>query len=97
MKLIWSDIALARIDSIHDYIRVDQPAAATRVVKRLQQAGGMIAEFPQSGRPLRRKGAFIYAVPKTSYLIVYKHAPDTITIATILHGSENWWKQFPLR
>jgi len=97
MKLVWSDIALARINGIYDYIQAEQPAAATRVVKRLQQAGEMIAKFPQSGRPLRRKSAFIYAVPKTRYLIVYKQDSDTITIATVLHGSENWWKQFPLR
>ena len=49
MKVYWTDTAEEHLDAIHDYIALDSPAYAKRMVDRLTRRSMQIADFPLSG------------------------------------------------
>jgi len=59
-RLIWTEPALADLEAIADYIAVDHPAAASRLVRRVFESVERLERFPSSGkRPLE--------MPRASY------------------------------
>jgi toxin ParE1/3/4 len=48
-QLIWTEPALSDLDAIADYIALDNPEAARRVVARVFHHVEQLAEFPESG------------------------------------------------
>jgi len=48
-RLIWTEPALADLDSIADYIALDKPDAATRYVRQVFSAVERLVRFPKSG------------------------------------------------
>lgn len=48
-RLIWTEPALADLESIADYIALDKPDAATRYVKQVFTAVERLVRFPKSG------------------------------------------------
>jgi toxin ParE1/3/4 len=50
MKLVWSEPALADIESIRDYIRRDSEFYAGRFVNRIIEAVETFVELPARGR-----------------------------------------------
>ena len=48
-EIVWSEPALADLDAIADYIALENPAAASALVKRVFVHVGQLAEHPQSG------------------------------------------------
>jgi addiction module RelE/StbE family toxin len=47
--VIWSDPALADLDAIADYIALENPAAASALVKRIYNHVAQLADHPESG------------------------------------------------
>jgi toxin ParE1/3/4 len=59
-RLIWTEPALADLEAIADYIALDNPAAASRLVQRVFESAERLERFPSSGkRPTE--------IPRTSY------------------------------
>lgn len=48
--VIWTEPALQDLDAIAEYIALDNPGAAGRLVKEVFSKIRRLAEFPQSGR-----------------------------------------------
>jgi len=60
-EIIWSDPALSDLDAIADYIALEDPAAASGLVKRVFAHVEQLADHPESGsRPqeLGRKSRY---------------------------------------
>lgn len=56
-EISWSEPALTDLDAIADYIALEDPAAASALVKRIITYVGQLADHPASGsrpRELRR-------------------------------------------
>ena len=56
-EIIWTEPALSDLDAIADYIALDKPEAARRLVQRVFEHVEQLATHPQSGsvpRELRR-------------------------------------------
>lgn len=49
VELIWTEPALSDLDAIADYIALDKPEAARRLVQRIFQHVEQLADFPESG------------------------------------------------
>ncbi|WP_337881282.1 type II toxin-antitoxin system RelE/ParE family toxin [Rheinheimera sp.] len=49
-EVIWTEPALQELDAIADYIALDNPAAASGLVKDVFDKTGRLEHFPQSGR-----------------------------------------------
>ena len=56
-QVIWAETALQDLDAIADYIALDDPNAATRLVRKVFEKVDQLMEFPETGtgpRELKR-------------------------------------------
>lgn len=49
-EVIWTESALQELDAIAEYIALDNPAAASDLVKEVFGKTGRLENFPKSGR-----------------------------------------------
>ena len=56
VEIVWSDPALSDLDAVADYIALENPIAASELVKRIINHVGQLADLPESGsRPQELK------------------------------------------
>ena len=48
-QVTWTDSALSDLEAIADYIALDDPNAASRLVKKVFTRVGQLVRFPESG------------------------------------------------
>jgi len=85
MKLRYKARALRHIEAIHEYIAKHDPAAAARVVRRIEHSIGRLVAFPLSGRPGEVAGTRILVVPGLPYVVIYRVREDEVDIIAVLH------------
>ena len=68
-----------------DYIANDNPAAAKRVVQRIEESIGRLLIIPMSDRPGTAKGTRLLAVPRLPYIVVHQVRGETVDILAVLH------------
>ena len=49
-EVVWTEPALQGLDAIAEYIALDSPAAASRLVQEVFNKTKRLGDFPQSGR-----------------------------------------------
>ena len=49
-RLIWTEPALSDLEAVADYIALDNPAAASHLVKRVFESVDRLERFPNSGK-----------------------------------------------
>ncbi len=91
MKVEWSDVAIADLRAVRDYIAKDSRFYAARFVDRLLEATAVLAEFPAIGRlvPEAQPRTDIRELIFRSYRVVYLHRAGTVFILTVVHGSRD--------
>jgi plasmid stabilization system protein ParE len=88
-QLIWTDPALNDLDAIADYIAVDNPTAASRLVQRVIRAVERLSEFPESGSRPRELSALRYrqvVVPPCR--VFYRFDGTRVFILYIIRGEQ---------
>jgi toxin ParE1/3/4 len=85
LKLLFKKRALAHLKQIHAYIAKDNPAAARRVVKRIEEVTGRLSFMPMSGRPGVVKGTRLLVVPDLPYIVVYRIRAENVEVLAVLH------------
>ncbi len=86
MKIIWSPLAITRVNEIVDYIAEDSPEAARKWVDEIFNKIERIEKFPLSGRLLPeidRKD--IREILFGNYRIIYRILTYEISILTVRH------------
>lgn len=86
MKIKWVRLALDDLDEIGKFIARDNPAAASRVLKRIWDAAYMLADQPHAGRAGRVPGTRELAVAGTPFIIPYRVIEDMVQIPRVLHA-----------
>lgn len=81
--------AVADLTDLIDYIAQDSPAAALRLIERIEKACAMVGDNPLLGpaRPEIAPEARAWVVGK--YLILYRGLPDGAEIVRVVHGARN--------
>ncbi len=89
MKIVWSPLALQRVNEIADYIAADTLEAAQRWVVDLFNAVANLQSFPLLGRvvPETRRDN-IRELLHGKYRIVYRVRARSIAILTVRHGRQ---------
>lgn len=88
MKIVWSPLALARVEDIAQYIAEDKPAAAVKWVDELFATVERLADFPESGRVVPEVGAHrIREVMLGAYRVIYS-VKDQVEILTVRHSNQ---------
>lgn len=83
MKIVWSPLALERVEDIAQYIAEDKPAAAAKWVDELFSTVERLADFTESGRIVPEVGAQrIREVIFGAYRVIYsvKEQVDILTV-----------------
>ena len=85
MRIRWTLPAVNQFQNIFEYIAAGNPAAATRMVRRIRNSIDQTARLPNAGRIGRVAGTREVVVPGTSYAVADKILEDMIQILAILH------------
>ncbi|MHB1701540.1 MAG: type II toxin-antitoxin system RelE/ParE family toxin [Acidobacteriaceae bacterium] len=90
MKARWTEPALQHLHEAYDYVRLDKPDAAARLMDRIEAAVGQLRMFPQMGAPSARPKARQFAVSGTPFIVLYRVADNVLEILAVFHGAQNW-------
>ena len=94
MRLRWTRLADADLESIEQYIGQDSPAAAVRVVLELiEQTETLLPRHPAIGRPGRVLGTRELVIGHLPYIIAYRIRDKDVEILRVLHTSRAWPEQ----
>lgn len=87
MKVRYNRRALGQLEEIFTYISRDDPAAAARVVRRVEALVLLLGRYPAIGRPTDKEGVRAMSVRPYPYVIFYKvlEERDEIRILRVRH------------
>ena len=89
MRIVWSPLALERLEEIADYIATDNVDAARVFLIDIFAAVGRLRSFPQSGRAVPEVNrADIREIIFKKYRVVYRVAGKQVSILTVRHGRQ---------
>ena len=84
----WTEHARDDLREVFDFIARDSPRAAEALIERILRATERLERFPESGRKIPEFPDLEYReILVGSYRIQYRVEPDTVWIATVVHGS----------
>ena len=87
MKVSWSVRAETQLVEIEDYIAIDDPVAAERLVERIRDRVRRVARMPRSGRVVPELSRDdIREVLVGRYRIVYRLEPKALLVLTVFEG-----------
>jgi toxin ParE1/3/4 len=91
MRVQFSELALADLEEIAAYISQDSPAAAQRVINRIEQVCKKLGAMPGLGTVSELPPARKFIVPPWRYKIVYEidEGRQTVVILRVYHGARN--------
>ena len=98
--VVWSEAALDDTDALFAYVAADDPAAARKILDRIESAALSLGRLP-SGRGGRVQGTYEKSVVGLPYIIAYAINPlssgaEQIVILRVIHTARNWPKgQWP--
>ena len=87
MKLVWSPLALSRVEEIVEYIGSHRPGAARDWVVGLFENVRTLAMFPKRGRVVREVGRpDIREILYERHRVIYKLEATRVAVLTVRHG-----------
>lgn len=89
MRVVWSPLALAKVEEIADVIRYDKPGAAQKWVEELLDAAGSLVDLPRRGRKVPEiDRADIRELLLGNYRLIYRIEDAVVSILTVRHGRQ---------
>jgi toxin ParE1/3/4 len=88
VNIVWSPLALERVEEYAEYIALDNPAAAIEWAEEVFAKVDPLAEFPEMGRVVPELGrADVRELFHGHYRIIYR-VGRSIFILTVRHTSQ---------
>lgn len=86
-EIIWSEPALADLDAIADYIALENPVAASELVKRVFVHVEQLADHPDSGSRPEELGKSRYRqIVKPPCRVFYRHDGHKVFILHVMRS-----------
>jgi addiction module RelE/StbE family toxin len=94
MKVRFSKLALAELETILTRISTNNPSAAARVETRIARIVERIGRFPESAQEVgERPGVRRVPLVRYPYVIFYRIVSGEVVIVRIVHGARrNPWE-----
>ena len=90
-QVIWAEPALQDLDRIADYIALDDPNAATRLVRKVFEKVDQLIGFPETGtRPRELKGTPYRKLMVRPTLIYYRIEGGKVNIIHVVRGERKF-------
>ena len=93
-RLARSRQARADLAEIWRYIAADNPAAARRLLERIEAVARLLAERPLMGRPRPNLAPGLRSFPVGAYVLYYRPVSAGIRIVRVLHGARDLGRFF---
>jgi toxin ParE1/3/4 len=90
VRIEWLVSSEDEVNQIVDYLDPRNPAAAHRILTRIEQAVERLSLYPLAGRPGRESGTRELVVGRTPYIVIYSVRSDCIAIMHVIHGARQW-------
>jgi len=78
------------IRGIVKYVASHDPAAAVRLLTRIESTCQMLADEPGAGQSREDLLPSLRFLPVGNYLIFYRPAPEEIQVIRVIHGARNY-------
>ena len=86
-EIVWTEPALADLDAIADYIALENPAAASALVKRLFKHVDQLADHPESGsRPPELGRSRYRQIVEPPCRVFYRHDGRKVFILYVMRA-----------
>ena len=87
VEIVWSEPALADLDAIADYIALDNPSAASDLVRRVFAHTDQLAEHPRSGPKLSELPGWRYRqISEPPCRVIYRCEKDRVLILHVVRA-----------
>jgi toxin ParE1/3/4 len=84
MKIVWSPLAIERVEEIADYIAGDNPSAANKWVNSIFEKVDLLKDNPQMGRVVPELAVTgIREIIFGNYRIIYQYEKRLLVILTV--------------
>ncbi|MGB6011263.1 MAG: type II toxin-antitoxin system RelE/ParE family toxin [Desulfobacterales bacterium] len=88
MRVHWTENAIGHLVNIYEYIALNSPTFAKRIVDRITRRSEQIADHPFSGRKVPEYEADdVRELIETPYRIIYRIKSDQIDVLAVIHGA----------
>jgi toxin ParE1/3/4 len=89
MKVYFTENAIEHLVNIYDYISLNSPTYAKRMVDKITRRAEQISVHPYSGRTVPEyESADIRELIEQPYRIIYRIKSDQIDVLAIMHGAQ---------
>jgi addiction module RelE/StbE family toxin len=87
VEIVWSEPALADLDAIADYIALDNPRAASDLVRRVFAHTDQLAEHPRSGPKLPELPGWRYRqISEPPCRVIYRCEKDRVLVLHVVRA-----------
>jgi len=89
MKVYFTENAIEHLVNIYDYISLNSPTYAKRMVDKITRRSEQISVHPYSGRTVPEyESEDIRELIEAPYRIIYRIKPDQIDVLAVMHGAQ---------
>lgn len=86
-EIVWSEPALSDLDAIADYIALENPAAASELVKRIFCHVEQLVDHPDSGsRPQELKRSRYRQIAEPPCRVFYRHDGHKVFVLHVMRS-----------
>jgi toxin ParE1/3/4 len=86
-ELIWTEPVLSDLDTIADYIALDNPEAARDLVRRVFRHVEQLAKYPQSGsRPKELRASRYRQIVEPLCRVFYRYDGKRVFVLYVMRG-----------
>ena len=90
-QVVWAEPAFQDLDAIADYIALDNPGAAKRLVRKLLETVEQLEAFPESGtRPRELRGTPYRKLTIKPVLVYYRIEEKQIYIVHVVRNERKF-------
>ena len=89
LEIVWSPLALARLQEIRAFVALDKPDAAERLATRIVSVVEALRIHPYIGRVGPEPGIRELIIGGPPYSIFYRVRANRLVISTISHASQS--------
>jgi Plasmid stabilisation system protein. len=92
-KIIWADVAEHDLMDIIEYIAIDSPANALKILQKIKKMTSILHSLPERGRvvpELQDQGILIYREIVTApWRIIYRISDKNVYVLSVLDARRN--------
>ena len=89
VEIVWSRVALFRLQEIRAFVARDKPDAAARLATRIVTVVEALGSHPHMGRAGAEPGVRELVIGGTPYIVIYSVKKSKVVISTIWHAAQS--------